>query len=183
MIKALAGLLLALPVLMFGLVGCVSEQRYDALEQKYDMMQRELSAEVAADQVTITRLQGELKVTMKDEILFPEGGWQLNSQAKAMLSKIVPTLVGLQQTRIVVDGYTDDVPIGPELKQRGIESNLELSSRRADTVVAFLQSQGVNPNLMSAQGFGDTHPVAPNDTPQDRAKNRRIELTLVGPGT
>lgn len=183
MIKKLAGLILTLPVLMFGLVGCVSEQRYDALEQKYEMMQRQLSAEIAADQVTITRLQGELKVTMRDQILFPEGGWQLNPQAKATLNKIVPSLLGLQQTRIVVDGYTDSVPIGPELRQMGIASNLELSSRRADTVVAHLQAQGVNPNLMSAQGFGDTHPVASNDTPEGRAKNRRIEVTLVGPGT
>jgi Flagellar motor protein len=165
------------------LSACVSEQRYDALEQKYETMERQLSAEIAADQVTITRLQGELKVTLKDEILFPEGGWQLNPQAKATLGKIVPSLIGLQQTRIVVNGYTDNVPIGPELKQMGIESNLELSSRRADTVVAFLQAQGVNPNLLSAQGFGETHPVASNDTPEGRAQNRRIEVTLVGPGT
>ena len=46
----------------------------------------------------------------------------------------------------------------------GITTNLELSSRRADTVVSYLQSQGVSPNLMSAQGFGETKPVASNDT-------------------
>lgn len=183
MIKRRLGILLILPLLVSMLSACVSEQRYDALEQKYEMMQQQLSAEIAADQVTITRLQGELKVTLKDQILFPEGGWQLNPQAKATLSKIVPSLIGLQQTRIVVDGYTDNVPIGPELMRMGIESNLELSSRRADTVVAYLQSQGVNSNLLSAQGFGDTHPVASNDTPEGRSKNRRIEVTLVGPGT
>ena len=120
---------------------------------------------------------------MKDEILFPEGGWQISQQAKLTLNKIVPSLLGLQQTRIVVDGYTDNLPIGSELRQMGIASNLELSSRRADNVVTYLQSQGVNPNLMSAQGFGETNAVASNDTPAGRAKNRRIELTLVGPGT
>ncbi len=97
--------------------------------------------------------------------------------------KLVPTLVKLQNTRVVVNGYTDNVPIGPELKRMGVESNLQLSSNRADTVVQFLKRQGVTPNLLSAQGFGDTHPVASNDTPEGRAKNRRVDLTLVGPGT
>ena len=48
--------------------------------------------------------------------------------------------------------------------------------------MAYLQSQGVNPSIISAKGFGDTHPVAGNDTPDGRAKNRRIEILLEGPG-
>jgi len=57
-----------------------------------------------------------------------------------------------------------------------------LSTRRAATVVTFLVSQGVNANIISAKGVGDTRPVAPNDTPQGRAQNRRIEITVQGPG-
>jgi outer membrane protein OmpA-like peptidoglycan-associated protein len=57
-----------------------------------------------------------------------------------------------------------------------------LSTRRAATVATFLVSQGLNPNIVSAKGFGDTHPVASNDTPQGRAANRRIEITVQGPG-
>ena len=160
------------------LVGCVSAQSYDALQKDYQQLQ----AELAGDQAEITQLQGRLKVTFKADILFPEGGWEINQSARQTLSKIVPTLQGLQQTKVVVDGYTDNVPVGPELQRMGIASNLDLSSRRADTVVQFLKSQGVNPNLLSAQGFGATNPVASNDTPEGRAKNRRIEVTLVGPG-
>ena len=63
-----------------------------------------------------------------------------------------------------------------------IATNLELSSRRADGVVDYLVNQGLNQNLISAQGFGETNPVASNDTPEGRAQNRRIEVTLVGPG-
>jgi chemotaxis protein MotB len=169
-------LFLASPSFAVLLTACVFA--YQALERDY----QQLKSELANDQVEITKLEGELKVTFKADILFPEGGWQLSSGAKATLNKIVPTLQGLQQTKIVVDGYTDNLPIGPELQRMGIASNLELSSRRADGVVQYLASQGVNPNLMSAQGFGDTHPVASNDTPEGRAKNRRIEVTLVGPG-
>lgn len=170
-------------MLLFLVTACVPVQQYDGLEQAYQQLKAQLSAEINADQVDITRLQGQLKVTLKDQILFPEGGWQINEKARTTLAKLAPTLRGLQQTRIVVDGYTDNVPIGTVLQHLGVANNLDLSSRRADTVVTYLQSQGVNPNLLSAQGFGDSHPVAPNDTPAGRAKNRRIEVTLMGPGT
>jgi chemotaxis protein MotB len=133
--------------------------------------------------VDIKKLQGQLKVVVKADVLFPEGGWQLSPKTKQTLDKLVPVLRNLNQTRIVVNGYTDNLPVGPELRAQGITSNLDLSSKRADTVVQYLVSQGVNPNLVSAQGFGDTNPIAPNDTPEGRAKNRRIEITLVGPGT
>ena len=49
-------------------------------------------------------------------------------------------------------------------------------------MVAYFTAQGVNPNIISAKGFGDTHPVASNDTPQGRAQNRRIEIVMEGPG-
>jgi len=158
--------------------GCVTETKYNALEQEYQQLQAALSA----DQAQIVLLEGKLKVTMVDQVLFSEGGFRLNSQAKAILGKLVPTLSGLQQTKIIVDGYTDNVPIGPGLKHEGISSNLELSSRRADGVVEYLVNQGVNKNLISAQGFGDSNPVASNDTPVGRSQNRRIEVTLAGPG-
>ncbi len=164
------------------LAGCVSQQKYDALQALYDKMQAQLNGEIAADQVTITKLDGQLKVSMRDEILFPEGGYTLSPKAKATLDKIVPSLQGLQNTRIVVNGYTDSLPIGPALAARGIADNLELSSRRADNVVTYLNNQGVSPTLLSAQGFGATNPVAANDSPANMAKNRRIEVTLVGPG-
>jgi len=53
----------------------------------------------------------------------------------------------------------------------------------ADAVVTYFRSRGVNPNLLSAQGFGDANPIASNDTPEGRAKNRRVEITLIGDGT
>jgi chemotaxis protein MotB len=169
------------------LAGCgvlmVSEEKYAKLEQKYQQMQSQLQSEINADQVTITKLQGELKVTFKDQILYPSGGWQITPPARQTLSKIVPSLQGLQNTKVVVDGYTDNVPIGADLRGQGISNNIDLSSRRADAVASFLTSQGVNQNLVSAQGFGDAHPVASNETAQGRAQNRRIEVTLVGDGS
>jgi chemotaxis protein MotB len=130
-------------------------------------------------QVEVTKVEDELKITVKDQILFPEGSWQLSRKAKDALNKMVPTLQTLTQTKIVVDGYTDNEPVGSELGPLGIASNLELSSKRADTVVRHLKSQGVNRDRMSAQGFGAAYAVASNDTPEGRAKNRRVEITLL----
>ena len=62
-------------------------------------------------------------------------------------------------------------------------SNQQLSLMRAQTVANYLVSQGVNPALVQARGLGEADPIAPNDTPQGRAQNRRVELTLAGPGT
>ena len=163
-------------------VGCVSEQTYKAEVKKsdtYEALSRQLQSEVNADQVQIQQLQDKLKVTLVDQILFPEGGWQLGRKGEQTLEKIAPTLAGLKNQRIVVEGYTDNVPIGPELKNR-FPSNWELSTARATDVVRFLASKGVPSNLLAAEGFGDSRPVAPNDTPAGRAKNRRVEIVITG---
>ncbi len=173
MAPLLAGLLLA---------GCVSSQKYDALEQDYQQLNQRMSAEVGANQMQISRLQGAIKVTVNSELLFPSGDWQMPPAAQQTIAKMAPILAPLQQTSIVVNGYTDNTPIGPELMAQGVTTNLVLSQRRANTVMQFLISQGVRPNLVSAQGFGDASPIASNDTPQGRAQNRRVELTLAGPG-
>ena len=80
-----------------------------------------------------------------------------------MANNVAPRLRGLPYAKIVVYGYTDNTPVGPELQRAGINDNLTLSSRRAGAVVTFLISQGIKPEIISAKGFGDTHPVAPND--------------------
>jgi chemotaxis protein MotB len=169
------------------IAGCVTDSAYKQEEQKanasasqaatYQKLDTQLQTEVKADQVQIQQLQGQLKVTIVNEILFPEGGWELNRAGEQTLDKIIPTLKTLENQRIEVDGYTDNVPIGPELKSR-FPSNWELSTARATDVVRYLVSKGVNSNLLSATGFGDTQPVASNDSAQGRAKNRRIELVL-----
>ena len=162
--------------------GCVSQGKYDTLDAQYQQLNQTMSAEVASNQLHITRLQNAIKVTLDNELMFPSGDWEMPAAAQQTLSKIVPILAPKQQNKLVVNGYTDNVPIGPGLMNQGITSNQELSQKRADTVMQYLIAQGVNPNLVSAQGFGETNPVASNDTPQGRAQNRRVELTLAGAG-
>ena len=160
--------------------GCVSEQTYKtevAKSNTYQALSQRLQTEVNADQVQITQLQDRLKVTVADTLLFPEGGWQLSRAGEQTLDKIAPTLKSLKNKSVVVEGFTDNVPIGPELKKR-FPSNWELSSARATDVVRHLVAQGVPASELSAQGFGDSRPVASNETPQGRAKNRRVEIVI-----
>jgi chemotaxis protein MotB len=179
MIKLTAAAASVFPLTALMLSACVSQSSYDALQAQNQQLQgqnQQLQAQVAG-------LQREAKFVEAGDLLFPEGGYQLSPAGKAELSSnIVPKLTGLQNAKIVVYGYTDNLAVGPQLQRAGINDNLTLSSRRAGDVVTYLVSQGVNPNIISAKGFGDTHPVAPNDTPADRAKNRRIEITVQGPG-
>ena len=162
--------------------GCVSQQKYDALDAQYQELNRTMSTQIASQQMHITRLQNAIKVTVNDDLLFPSGDWQMSAEAQQTISKIVPILAPTQQTKILVNGYTDNVPIGPELKRQGITSNLVLSQKRAENVMQFMISQGVNPKMVSAQGLGEADPVASNDTADGREQNRRVELTLAGSG-
>jgi chemotaxis protein MotB len=174
---------------LFGFAGCVSQQTYeaqvqktDALQQKYDQLNQQMSSEIAANELHIERLQNALRVTVNDQLLFPSGDWQMPPDAQQSIAKIARILAPMQQTKITVNGYTDNVPIGPGLIRQGVTSNLILSQKRAENVAQFMIAQGVNPSLVSTQGFGDANPVASNDTADGRAQNRRVEIVLAGSG-
>jgi chemotaxis protein MotB len=160
------------------LAACVSQSAYE--KQGAELQQAR--AQAATEQSQLTRMQQEQKWVVAGDMLFPEGGYQLSANGKQALNQYVPKLQNLQNAKLVVYGYTDNLPVGPTLQRSGIANNIDLSSRRADNVVAYLESQGVNLSVISAKGFGDTHPVASNDAPDGRAKNRRIEIVLEGPG-
>jgi chemotaxis protein MotB len=183
----LNGLLLAASLA----AGCVSDSAYKQEEQKadaltaqnstYKKLDSQLQTEVKADQVQIQQLKSELKVTIVNEILFPEGGWEINRAGEQTLDKIIPTLKTLENQRIEVDGFTDNVPIGPELKSR-FPSNWELSTARATGLIQLLiMDYTIPPSHLSAAGYGEFHPVASNDTSEGRAQNRRLDVVILSP--
>jgi chemotaxis protein MotB len=171
--------------LTLALAGCVSQQKYEEsqnknaqLEQEYQQLNQQMGAEVGAKNMQITRMQNAIRVSINSELLFPSGGWDMSESAKQSIAKMAAILAPHQTTKIIVDGYTDTTPIGPDLMKQGITSNLILSQKRADTVMQYMISQGVKPNLVSAQGLGENDPVESNSTAEGRAKNRRVELNL-----
>jgi chemotaxis protein MotB len=162
------------------LTGCVVwKSDYDALQAQNQQLQQQ----VAADKVQINRLAGAIKYTVNSDLLFPSGGWEMSAQGQSVIAKLASQLAPTQQNKLVVNGYTDNAPIGPALQRQGITSNQVLSQKRAENVMQFLISQGVKPDLVSAKGFGETNPVASNNTASGRAQNRRVELTLAPSGS
>jgi chemotaxis protein MotB len=162
----------AIPLVALMLSGCVSQPKYQAVVDENN----QLKAEIA-------EAQAQQKFVEAGDQLFPSGGFRLTPAGQAELAtNIAPKLKGLQKAKIVVYGYTDNTPVGPDLAKEGIPDNLILSTRRASEVATFLVQQGVPSSDISVKGFGDTHPVASNDTPQGRAQNRRIEITVQGAG-
>jgi chemotaxis protein MotB len=118
--------------------------------------------------------------TVNSDLLFKSGSWEMSDRGKDIIGKLAQKLAPTQQNKLMVSGYTDNAPIGPGLKKRGVTSNQELSQKRADAVMEFLISRGVKPDNVAARGFGDADPVAQNDTPQGRAQNRRLVLSVGG---
>src|SRR5437763_1052050 len=92
------------------LAGCgVSQSQYDALQTK----NQELQQQVASDQAQIKRLTGAIKYTVNSDLLFPSGGWQMSPQGQQVIAKMASQLASTQQNKILVNGYTDNAPVGP----------------------------------------------------------------------
>jgi len=163
--------------------GCVWQSDYDALKAQNQQLQQQIAAqqaEIDAAKAHVGRLQGAIAYTVNSDLLFAPGSYNMSEAGKKLIGQYAAKLAPTQTAHLLVKGYTDNTPIGPRLQQEGITSNLILSQKRAEDVKAYMVSQGVNPDLVEAQGFGDADPVAPNTTARGRAQNRRVVLTLAG---
>lgn len=126
------------------------------------------------------KLQVEIRenrmiVRLGDKILFDPGKTELKPEGKDALLQVTTVLKDLPNRNYQVAGHTDNIPI----KSKRFRSNWDLSTARAVEVVNFMIASGLDPKRLSAAGYADQSPVAANDTAENKAKNRRIEITLV----
>jgi len=156
--------------------GCVMQSTYNSMLQQQQAIEASLHSEINADQVQIEELKDGIRVRMSSQLLYREGAVELSPQGRAALNKVAPQIAG-ETYEVDVVGNTDNLPIGPELAGR-YPTNWELAGERASIVVRYLQENGVDPSRLRAISAGQYHPVAPNDTPDGRARNRRTELLL-----
>ena len=127
-----------------------------------------------AGQLTIVTRRGRLVLQLSNEVLFDPGQVLIKPAGKAALTEIAKTLRTMTDRMFQVSGHTDNVPI----RTGRYPSNWDLSTDRAVQVVKLLLDAGCQAQNLSAAGYGEFDPVAPNDTPAGQAKNRRIEITL-----
>jgi chemotaxis protein MotB len=152
------------------------KQDADQFQSTYDALVRDLRQEVASGQVEIEQLRDGLKVNVAQEILFASGSAKLDAGGKKVLVKVCEQLK-MVPYQIVVSGHTDTNQIRGRLAER-YPTNWELGGARAASVVRLFQEEGIEGARLISASLGEFQPLAPNDTPEGRAKNRRIEIRL-----
>lgn len=129
---------------------------------------------IDAGTLKITLRDGRMVIELANDVLFDSGLTTIKPEGQKAIAQVAAILKTIPGRRFQVAGDTDNVPI----ETARFPSNWELSAVRAVEVVRFLVAHGVRPGLLSAAGYGEFDPIAPNDAPAGRSKNRRIEITL-----
>ncbi len=150
----------------------------EEISSTYSSLVDELEAELERGDIRIQELRGRLQVSALDKILFDSGRAEIKADGQRVLTVVAKQIGKLSGYSFRVEGHTDDRSIATAL----YPSNWELSAARAVQVVRFLVSAGVDPSTLSAVGLGPYHPVAANDSPENRARNRRIDILLIPNG-
>ena len=140
----------------------------------YRSMERMVTNAARKDHFALEASSGKMIITISGETLFASGSARLNPDALPSIDDMIDRFQEFTEYDINIKGHTDNVPIAT----REFPSNWELSAIRATTVLKHLISRGVDPRRLTATGYGDLIPIADNTTPENRAKNRRVEFVL-----
>lgn len=151
-----------------------TEQMREGLDQIADEMQRAMSSLIDEDLVEVRQSQYYIEIEIKADILFPSGVAELSPTARPILEQVADVLAPFPNP-VQVEGHTDNVPIDTER----FPSNWQLSAARATSVVHLFRDQGIEPMRLAVVGLGEYRPVAGNDTPAGRNRNRRVVLTVL----
>ena len=155
------------------------EEKINRVEEAQQGLEQRMRSELESRDVTISELQGKLTVNILDRILFDSGEARLKTEGEAVLRKVAQILTQFPNRAVQVVGHTDNAPIRGRTAE-GFTDNWALSAGRAVSAVRFLsESAGVSSQRLSAVGCGEFRPLAPNDTPDGRARNRRIAVVVL----
>ncbi len=172
---------------IFAFSGCATLQK----ARKTDKLERELSElekaklelenslkkEIGDYKAKLEMTERGLIVTFLSEVFFDSGKDVVKEEGKEAIRKVAEVLnSNVPNSLVAIEGYTDDEPI----KYSGWKSNWELSSARALSVLHFLIDEcKVGPQRLSANAYGEYHPVVANDSPENKQKNRRVEIVIL----
>lgn len=147
------------------------------LERAKAELESRLRGEINSDQVKVEMGDRGLVITFLAEVLFDSGKAKLKDNALETLSKVSGVLNStVKDLNVGVEGHTDNVPI----TKSNWKSNWELSSARALSVLHYMvNEQSIDPNRLSATGYGEYRPVSDNDSAAGRQKNRRVEIVII----
>jgi chemotaxis protein MotB len=141
----------------------------------FKQLQDRFRALVDTGKLDVGFRNGQMVLKLPSGILFASGEAELSKGGEAALAEILQVLNEFKDRRFVIAGHTDNAPI----KTRKFPNNWYLSTARALSVLQFMVEAGFDPKNLGAAGYGEFDPVAPNDTPENKQLNRRIEIVLV----
>jgi len=155
-------------------VQVVPDQAAEKAKRTFNDLKTVMASEIASDVIDLIHAGNVTVVRFPDQVSFPSGSGELKDEFLPILSKFLSVLEE-SEGQILISGHTDDLPISTAQYR----SNWDLSASRAISVAQFiLKHTTIDPSRITVQGFADSRPLAPNDSPENRAKNRRVEITI-----
>ncbi len=152
------------------------ETEISRLKNTQEKLFNELRNEIKTKDAQVRMSERGLTITFLAQIFFPSGKADIKKEGEKILDKIVAPLKEIRR-EIRIEGHTDNIAI--KHTRHLYKSNWELSSARALSVLHYFESKGLNPDLLSAAGYGEFRPIVSNATKQGRAKNRRVEIVIL----
>lgn len=148
-----------------------AEERLKAFRQLYDRFR----ALVDTGKLQVDFRNGQMVLKLPSEVLFASGKAKLSDTGEKALTEVLNILVEFKDRRFLIAGHTDN----QQIRGGRFDNNWELSTARALSVLEYMVKAGFDSKNLGAAGYGEWDPVAPNDTPENRQLNRRIEIILV----
>lgn len=150
------------------------EDQAQASQKTFEAIETVMADEIASDIMDIIHAGNTVVVRFPDQVSFPSGSGEMKGEFLPVLGKFLSVLEQAKG-QIIISGHTDDLPISTDQYR----SNWDLSSSRAASVAHFiLKYTSIAPSRIAVQGYADSRPLVPNDNPEHRAKNRRVEITI-----
>jgi outer membrane protein OmpA-like peptidoglycan-associated protein len=153
------------------LLGAAGGLAGGAVGNYMDRQEAKLRAQLQGTGVSVTRSGDNIILNMPGNVTFQTNSSDINANFYQVLNSVAIVLKEFDKTIVEVAGHADSV--GPD------DKNMELSQRRASSVSSYLGAQGIDTQRLITIGYGESRPIASNDTPEGRQQNRRVEITLL----
>ncbi len=152
------------------------KQELSRLQDQADKLMESLKKEIDAGDIRVKKMHNRIVINIDDRISFDSGSDKLKGDVKSALDRIAKIINDYPENRVVIEGHTDNVPI----RTARFPDNWQLSTARALSVLRYILAQDmVTPDRFSAAGYGEYQPVVPNDSPENRSLNRRVDIVLI----
>lgn len=153
----------------------IEARNMEAVKEAVEQMSEAMGMAEGSIDVVIDEIGVHIKI--KDAVLFNSGSAAINANAQPVMVKLGEILKNLPNNYIQVEGHTDNIPMGGN---PNIPTNWELGSLRAVNVLRMLvEKAALNPAYLNATSYGEFRPIDTNSTPEGRANNRRVEITIL----